>query len=380
MSTTDGTFGSATASATIDRLQSQVSNALQNAGVDPDQADQLASSLTDSVFFAATLRAADPSEGAARAQLEEATSVTNIVDAALTTNNANLTAAASAITTQLQYLGQYVQVGTSGILGAAVVAPLPHLNTHGEIEETGASALGPGEHPVSEPCYVLTYLDVDEAAAERASALITEHAERSAKEFGNLTFEALRQVGRPNHFAILEVWIDQESRDAHATGDSTVAFRNSLQPYLYNRYQQQALAALNTADPTTLDKIKDASLLAVTHVEISACSTTQDSRSDEKASPGETLVHQLVTASRSHPGNLRFDALANKDQPDRVMLVEAWATSEHQKAHAESKDVHHFNDKMSSMTPGRGAAARELLANTSLASGVYDQRLYVRMG
>ena len=225
----------------------------------------------------------------------------------------------------------------------------------------------------------MIHLDVDESSAERVKAILQEHASASTKETGNLVFEVLQRVGRPNHFAILQVWIDQESRDAHAQADQTVAFRNDLQPYLYNRYQEQAHVALNTADPTALDSIKDAQLFVLTHVETTPGVPAKRGPGSGSPSHGETVVHQLVTASRTHPGNLRCDALRSADQPDHMMLLEAWATPEHQKAHAETADVRQFDDAMSSMTTRGGAAARALLANTSLTTGVCDQQIYRRI-
>ena len=54
------------------------------------------------------------------------------------------------------------------------------------------------EEAVNTPVYVVTYFEVAPPTAGQAAALARQHADASRKEAGNVGFEMLAEIGRPN--------------------------------------------------------------------------------------------------------------------------------------------------------------------------------------
>ena len=50
----------------------------------------------------------------------------------------------------------------------------------------------------------------------------------SRKADGNLRFDVLHEIARPNRFAILEIWKDKAALDAHDQAATTAQFRDQL--------------------------------------------------------------------------------------------------------------------------------------------------------
>jgi hypothetical protein len=58
------------------------------------------------------------------------------------------------------------------------------------------------------PYFIVTYIEVAPAEAQKAADLLKKHSAASKQQAGNLRFEALRGTGRRNHFLLLEAWQD----------------------------------------------------------------------------------------------------------------------------------------------------------------------------
>ena len=86
------------------------------------------------------------------------------------------------------------------------------------------------EEAVNTPVYAVTYLEVAPPSAAQAASLARQYAEASRKEAGNVAFDMLAEIGRPNRLAILQAWRDKPALDAHVAAASTAAFRDKLQP------------------------------------------------------------------------------------------------------------------------------------------------------
>lgn len=76
----------------------------------------------------------------------------------------------------------------------------------------------------------VTHVDVIPNYKDNATALVKQLADDSRKDDGNLRFEALTQVNRPNHFTVIAAWRDREAADAYAMNAKTRAFREQLAP------------------------------------------------------------------------------------------------------------------------------------------------------
>jgi quinol monooxygenase YgiN len=230
----------------------------------------------------------------------------------------------------------------------------------------------------SEPYYVVTYVEVAPSSVDHAVGLIKDLVDASKTDEGNIRFEAAQRLGRENHFAILEAWVDQAARDAHAAAKHTTTFRQDLQPHLYNPYDERLHVALDAVDPATLGETDASSVVVVTHVDIIPPEQFPEcSRQVDPAGPcGNALVEQLVSAGRTHPGNVRFDALTQANRPNHMTIVEVWGTEQDQAAHTVTDDVKMFRDALSGIVPGSGVADDPLFVLNPLTGSLYDERMY----
>lgn len=259
---------------------------------------------------------------------------------------------------------RYMLFGIAGLLFAPIA--------QADVELSDGTVLS------SEPYYVVTYVEVAPSAADQAAGLIAELVEASKADAGNIRFEAARRIGQPHHFAILEAWEDQAARDAHAAAKHTTTFRHDLQPLLYNPYDERPHVALDAADPATLGEADASSVVVVTHVDIIPPEQFPEcSRQVDPAGPcGNALVERLVAAGRSHPGNVRFDALTQANRPNHMTIVEVWSSEQDQAAHTVTDDVKMFRDALSGIVPGSGVADDPLFILNPLTGSLYDERMY----
>lgn len=79
--------------------------------------------------------------------------------------------------------------------------------------------------------YVLTHIDVFPAGKDKATLLVKGFAEASRRDNGAERFDALVWNGHPNHFHLIEAWINPRARQAHADAAQTVTFRSKLVPF-----------------------------------------------------------------------------------------------------------------------------------------------------
>jgi quinol monooxygenase YgiN len=89
------------------------------------------------------------------------------------------------------------------------------------------------------PVHVVTYVDVYPNFAADTAKLMQQFAADNRKDAGFVRFEALRDVARPNHFAIVEVWKTQKLYEAHLTAPHSKAFRDQLQQGLGSPFDER---------------------------------------------------------------------------------------------------------------------------------------------
>jgi len=92
--------------------------------------------------------------------------------------------------------------------------------------------------------HVVTYVDVYPNFAADTAKLLQQFAADNRKDAGFVRFEALRDVARANHFAIVEVWQNQKAYEAHLTAPHSKAFREQLQMGLGSPFDERLYTAL----------------------------------------------------------------------------------------------------------------------------------------
>jgi quinol monooxygenase YgiN len=106
------------------------------------------------------------------------------------------------------------------------------------------SVAAPTAQPGAGTVYVLTHVDVPPPQKDQAIELQKALAAAARKDDGNLWFDVLQQIDRPNHFTLYEGWRDQKAFDASITAAHTKEFRQKLNPLegaLYDERLYQAV-------------------------------------------------------------------------------------------------------------------------------------------
>lgn len=93
--------------------------------------------------------------------------------------------------------------------------------------------------------YVVAYLEVMPPSTGEAAALLRQYREASRTDEGHMRLEVLQQRGRPDHFAIMELWQDQQALEAHAMAAHTRQFREQFQPLTGSLYDERLYQALD---------------------------------------------------------------------------------------------------------------------------------------
>ncbi|MCU1335845.1 MAG: hypothetical protein JWO19_1426 [Bryobacterales bacterium] len=92
--------------------------------------------------------------------------------------------------------------------------------------------------------HVVTYVDVYPNFAADTTKLLQQFAADNRKDSGFVRFDALRDVSRANHFAIVEVWQSRQAYDAHLTAAHSKSFRDQLQPWLGSPFDERLYNSL----------------------------------------------------------------------------------------------------------------------------------------
>lgn len=194
--------------------------------------------------------------------------------------------------------------------------------------------------------YVVSYVEALPSAAGKVRAMLRDLRDASAKEAGNLRFEVVQGIHRSQYFAVLEVWKDTASQQAHANAAHTKAFRDKLKPLSSAPYDERPHVgfAVGSSQASTAR-----SIYAVTHVDFIP----------PKKDDGLAAIKQLAGPSGKDQGNLRYDVLQQGNRPNHLTLVEVWRSPQALEAHESAAHTVAFRDVL---LPMSGA--------------LFDQRLY----
>jgi quinol monooxygenase YgiN len=107
-------------------------------------------------------------------------------------------------------------------------------------------ATGPVDASVpKEAVYVVTHVDVIPPRKDDGVTALRRLAEDSVKDEGNLRFEVVQQVNRPNHFTVVEIWASARQMEAHSMAVSTRRFRDALALITGALYDERMYRALD---------------------------------------------------------------------------------------------------------------------------------------
>lgn len=197
------------------------------------------------------------------------------------------------------------------------------------------SSLGVQIHaqaPADTALYAVSYVEVMPSARAAMVAALKQYRDTSRKEDGYVRFELLEQVGRPGHFAIVEMWKDQKAFDAHGMAPPVKQFLETLRPIRLSDYDQRPYKALTVASATAAGNGQ--AIHVVAHVD-----TVGGAQAD---APG--LLKRLAEASRQEQGCLRFDVLQHTMRPNHFTVIGIWQSQKALDAHAAAPHTKQYRD------------------------------------
>jgi quinol monooxygenase YgiN len=203
------------------------------------------------------------------------------------------------------------------------------------------------EETVSGPAFNVVYFEVAPADAAQTAAAARTRARAAAKEDGNLAFEVFQEIARPSRFAIVEVWRDKKTAEAHGKAAAGIDLAQKLQPSMIGGFGVRPHSGFSVA--AAKGQIPAGAIYAITHVDVFPAGKDQ----------AAALVKAQADAARKDDGNLRYDVLQWDGHANHFTLVEAWRDRKAFEASATAPHTKEFRQKL---TPLEGA--------------LYDERLY----
>jgi quinol monooxygenase YgiN len=210
-----------------------------------------------------------------------------------------------------------------------------------------AAALAQSAHAQGSAVYVATYVEVMPGAATNGIALLQAYRDASRKENGNLRFDALQEIARPNRFVILEAWEAKAALDGHGAAVAAQQFRSRLKAIESAPYDER----IN--NPLFAGQARDESLTGavyvVTHVDVvpsgkDACIAA---------------LHDMSLDTPKDTGNITYEALQQSNRANHFTVIEAWTDQNAVDAHAAAAHTRAFREKLA-----------------PIAGAIYDERLY----
>ena len=212
------------------------------------------------------------------------------------------------------------------------------------------AAAAPTAHaqsPATPTAYAVTYIEVMPSGKAEAASLLKQVAAASRKEAGNLRYEVLERIERPNHFAILEVWSDSKAFESHTGGTALKQFRDRLKPLQTAPYDERPSNGIAVAPAT--EAATTGSIYAITHVDVTPPSTNDCI----------AMLKKLADDTRKEPNSERFEAWQQANRANHFTVSEVWKNRPAIDAHIVTAFTREFREKLGPMS-----------------GALYDERLY----
>ena len=211
----------------------------------------------------------------------------------------------------------------------------------------------PGQQASSAPSadtrfYAVSYVEATASSAAKAVALLKQYRDASAKQDGYVSIELFEQIGRPGHFALLEltvlavafaffeVWRDLHplyGRDASLLTQRRVA----LQPILVSDYDQRPYKTISVDDRRG-GRPAASQVIVLAHVDVAPNPQVA------------VMLKDLAEASRKEPGNVRFDVVQHTMRANHFTVLEVWRDQQALDSHVSSPHTRQYRDTLQPMT------------------------------
>ena len=93
--------------------------------------------------------------------------------------------------------------------------------------------------------YVVTHVDFIPPEKDNGIAMVKALSDASRKDDGNLRFEGLQQISRPNHLTLIEAWQESKALDNHGVTPHMKLFREKLSPISGSLFDERIYKNIN---------------------------------------------------------------------------------------------------------------------------------------
>jgi quinol monooxygenase YgiN len=211
------------------------------------------------------------------------------------------------------------------LLLAAAVVPL----------ESAAQAPAPVTHPGE--VYIAIYVEVLPGAVGPAVAALKQYRDAARRESGNQRAEVVQETNRPNRFAVMTIWSNQDAWEAHNKAAAATEMRGKIGPIQTAPNDERVHNGMFVGPKTAAGP---GALFVLTHVDV-------------PPPLRDTLIpmlKQLADDSRNAPGNQRWEGQQQNNRTNHFTTVEVWASSAAYEAFLGSAAKKQFREKFAPMT------------------------------
>jgi quinol monooxygenase YgiN len=184
--------------------------------------------------------------------------------------------------------------------------------------------------------YAVSYVEAMASSTGKAIALLKQYRDASAKQDGFVSIELFEQLGRPGHFALFEVWRDQQAFDARDAAVQT-RLRDALQPIRISDYDQRPYKTISVDDRRGV-RLQGLQIVVVSHVDVAPNPQVA------------VMLRGLAEASRKEPGSVRFDVVQHTMRANHFTVVEVWRDQKALDAHVAAPHTRQYRDALQPMT------------------------------
>jgi quinol monooxygenase YgiN len=201
------------------------------------------------------------------------------------------------------------------------------------------SSAGPSQVRTGEPAAIafqaVSYFEVGPSNAPRETAIAAMKAYNSGvrTQPGFVSFESFEQLGRPGHFALVEIWTDMDSFEKRGTLVQR-QFVDALGPIRLSDIDRRPYKTLTVAAPGQANR---QTVYVITHVDASPTPQLP------------TMLARLAADSRRDEGNLRFDIYQHTMRANHFTIVEAWRDRQAHDAHAAAAHTRQYRQEFAPM-------------------------------
>src|SRR6476659_1530395 len=197
--------------------------------------------------------------------------------------------------------------------------------------------------------FVVVYVEFKPANARAGGDVLQQLEARAEDSAGVIRFDVLRQIDRPNFFALFEVWSNAQTFGDFQNSSETQAILTQLTPLLEAPLDQRPGNLLTgTVNPRSRHA-QARQIFVITHVDV-------DPQFVPQAQP---LLNTFVTDSLNDPGVQTFALLSQTPTTNHFQLIETFANLKEFEDHLSAQHTVGFR---TNIDPLLGAP--------------YDERLY----